>query len=560
MLRAAAAVIAITCLFALCPPPAARAEPMVRARQHLVIAGHPEATRLGDAVLDAGGNAADALVTVSLALGVAEPGNSGLGGKLVILYYDAASRTVQCMVALESTPMKVDVAAVTAMPPGERTRGWNTVCTPALPAGLAAAHERWGSRPWAELVAPAAKLAEEGFVLSPLAASMLAEFRGDHDAEAARLYEPRGRAPLAGERFANPDLARTLRLLADGGAKAFYEGLVAEAIVSAAGRNGSPLSLEDFRAYRPRFLDPLKVDYRGATVYSAPPPLTGGATVLAAMATLEQMGWPADAKPRNAAYIDAVGRVLLQVYPEVARAAGDAPDSRQRVDALLAPESIARMAEAARTARPRAERSAVPAGAFMADDSCTTHLLIVDRHGNIACATQSLGYHFGAAVVAPGTGVLLNNALNNLAFASKGSVNYVAPGRWPRSTIAPTLAFRDGRPVLAVGAPGGQRIPTAVLQVTLDVLDFGRPLDEAVFGARMHVRRATTRDEPANIVDLDPLADPSLAAALEQMGWKAERRAPGDFYFGAVNAALFLPDGTLFGVADQRRTGDAEGD
>jgi gamma-glutamyltranspeptidase/glutathione hydrolase len=193
------------------------------------------------------------------------------------------------------------------------------------------------------------------------------------------------------------------------------------------------------------------------------------------------------------------------------------------------------------------------------DEASTTHLIIIDARGNIVCATQSLGLHFGSAVVAPGTGFLLNDAMNNLTFNTPSSVNYAAPGKWPRSTMAPTIVLKDDKPMLVIGAPGGQRIPTGVLQVMLDVVDFHRPLDQAIVAPRFHLRRPLPPGNEPNVVDIDHETDREVETSLKKMGWKPNRRPNGEFYFGAVNAALIRDDGTFFGVADQRRTGDADG-
>src|SRR4051812_39781319 len=167
--------------------PALRADQVVNVHQSLIISGHPLATKLGLEVLNNGGNAIDALVTVSLALNVTEPGNSGLGGKFCMLYYDATTKHVTACLALEAAPLSTDPQKIDST---DRTRGWRSVCTPGLAAALDASHRKWGTKPWAELVRPAADLAETGFELSPLAAQMMSEFPLKVDVEAARLYAP----------------------------------------------------------------------------------------------------------------------------------------------------------------------------------------------------------------------------------------------------------------------------------------------------------------------------------------------------------------------------------
>ena len=315
-----------------------RADEIVHASKSVIISGHPEATKLGLAVLKRGGNAIDALVTVSLALNVTEPGNSGLGGKFCMLYYDAGTKKVTAVVALEAVPLKLDVEHLKAT---EHVRGWGSVCTPGLAAALEASHRKWGTRPWKELVEPAAELAAKGFEISPLAAQMMSEFQPKIDQEAARIYVPGGRLVKSGDVLRNPDLSQTLHAIADGGADAFYKGPIARKLVAAANSAGVPWTMEDFASYKPRFLEPLSTTYRGYQVFSGPPPLTGGATVIATLRCLDRDPWPADALPRNAAMIDAECRVLEQVGPIVSRTAGDVPDSRQRVEDSFSADALA---------------------------------------------------------------------------------------------------------------------------------------------------------------------------------------------------------------------------
>lgn len=541
-----------------------RADRVVRGENSVVIAGHPEAVRLGLDTLRRGGNAVDALVTVSFALGVAEPGNSGPGGKLVLMYYDAHTKKVTCMVALGAAPKELDIEKMKGLPIDQRKRGWQAVCMPGLVAGLDAAHEKWGRLRWSELVEPAAQLADHGFVVSELAANMMAEFPKGIDAEAGRIYMAKGGLPKAGDVLRNEEMAATLRTIAKGGAKAFYQGDIAEKVVQAARSAGSTLSLDDFKSYRPRFLDPVEGDFNGFNVYSSPPPLSGGTTVVMALKCLQGWNWQT-AQPRDASYIDSACRVMEQVYPIVSNAAADVPDSADRVKKAMSKANIDRMrkrAQEANVADPYPDGQARVDREQTLDDldeASTTHLIIADREGNVVCATQSLGYHFGAGVVAPGTGFLLNNDMNNFAYQTAGSVNLVGPGKWPRSTMAPTIILKDGRPVLAIGSPAGQRIPVMILQVVLDVMKFGRDLEQAVPAPRFHLRRVT--GGKPNEIDLETGSPPGLSQALQKLGWATYPKAnAGDFYFGAVNAVRFLPDGSKVGVADQRRTNDAGGD
>jgi gamma-glutamyltranspeptidase / glutathione hydrolase len=536
---------------------------VVGANNAVVVSGHPDATRLGLEVLRQGGNAIDALVSVSTALGVTEPGNSGLGGKLVVIYHEASTKKTHALIALGAAPLNLDVDRIVAMPVAQRRRGWASVCTPGLIAGLEAAHQKWGSRPWASLLEPVAALSEEGFELSDRAAEMMSEFQGNIDPEAARIYLPGGKPLQAGDRLRNEDLAATLRLIARDGAKVMYGGPIAEKIVAASKKAGGFLSIDDFREYQPRFLDPVQADYRGYSAFSSPPPLTGGSTVLLALRCLERMDWPAG-RPRDAQYIDTVARVLQQIYPEISRVAGDVPDARVRLQRLFADASIDKLVANARRASPPSpyEPAAHLDDAVMDDHAhaSTTHLIVVDRFGNIACATQSLSLHFGALVVAPGTGILMNNDMTNFGFNVRSSVNMVAPGKMPRSTMSPTIVLRDGKPVVAIGSPAGQRIPVQVLQVLLDRLDHARDINEAIQAPRFHLRRPMSSSEAPNVIDIEALTPESVEQELRDRQWQVERRGDQGYYFGSVMAVIWNEDGSMSAAADSRRTAAAGGD
>ena len=291
-----------------------------------IASGHPESTRIGAEVLRNGGNVVDAAVAASLALGVAEPYGSGLGGKLVMLHRDGETGEVTCIEALCASAAATDPAEFASLSSRQRKYGYRSVCVPGLPAGLHAAHRRWGSRPWKGLTAPAARLARDGVVVTEAMQTLWAPHKKDlaADAEAGRLYLSDGETPAVGDRLANADLADTLERFGEQGADGFYRGATAERIVAAAQAAGSPLSLEDFADYHARLSEPLAVNYRGYRVYSSPPPLTGGVTVLAALKSQESADWPAG-QPRDASYVDRLARSLQVFYPRISQRVADTP-------------------------------------------------------------------------------------------------------------------------------------------------------------------------------------------------------------------------------------------
>jgi gamma-glutamyltranspeptidase/glutathione hydrolase len=537
----------------------------VHAPRGMVVAAHPQAVEAGVSVLRAGGNAVDAAVATSLAVGVAEPYGSGLGGKLMLLFYEAKTGKTYAVDAMDAAG-SVNVAAYLKRPDEERTYGYGAVCVPGLGAGLWAAHQKWGVRKWADAVQPAITLAREGFRILPKSHELFAEQekklrRGDP--EIARLYLPGGQLPVAGSLLPNPDLARTMQLLAQHGRDGFYRGPVAEAIVSASKKGGGVLTLEDLSNYEARITEPISTTFRGSVIVCAPPPTSGAALFLPVMKALETEtfgGGPL----RTAVNLDKIGRVWRVVQPQITRTIGDAEESRFLLEKLLAPDSIAEI-------RAKAFGSEAPRKVAQADFeelpfhyesamAATTHFIVVDSQGNIVCATQSQSLHFGAGVVPPGTGVVMNNSMSNFSFIDTKSINALAPGKRSRSTIGPTIVLRDGKPDFAIGIPGAARIPTALLQVLLDRLALQRSLAEAIGDTRVHFAAAVRRDE-SEAFEAERSFSRAESLALQAKGWKVNlpEAAGTGRHFGGINAIEFNADGSLTGYADPRRTNVAGG-
>jgi gamma-glutamyltranspeptidase/glutathione hydrolase len=437
-----------------------------------------------------------------------------------------------------------------------------------LVAALEAAHKRWGSKSWRDLVTPAAELATNGVEVSDKMYQMMRPKRNllRRDAEAARIYLVNNETPAVGSVMKNADLGQSLMLVAGGGAKAFYEGGIAERIVAAAQKAGAPLTMDDFREYKPRWSDPLAVKYDEYRVYSSPPPLTGGTTVLAMLRTLDGVAALDTTTGRDPKYIDLIGRALLSIYPRVSEQIADVPTAAADAEKLLAEKSIRKIqAEAAAADPAKAEVESLEtsmrnkSGDDFAEAS-TTHFIVADREGNIACLTQSLSYHFGACVVAPGTGIMLNDSMSNFSTEDPAGCNYVAPGKRERSTIAPIIATKNDKPVLALGIPGAQRIPTTTIQLLIDILHFGMPLDKAFDRPRFHIRRPLDASESGNVVDLEDDAPAEFDSQIAALRWHPERHKRDGGYFGGGSAVLYRGDGGLQGVADLRRTNSAAGD
>ncbi|NDV62203.1 gamma-glutamyltransferase [Puniceicoccales bacterium CK1056] len=532
--------------------------------QGMVVAGHPEAAEIGLSVLKSGGNAMDAAVAASFALGVAEPYGSGIGGKCVIVYFEAESGETWFFEGLDESGAELDVEAFVEAGSDARAEGALGVGVPGLVATMEAAHEKLGSRPWAELLEPSIRLARDGFTVVP---GMKVFFerrieRIQSHPECARLYMPGGAVPEEGTRLPNPDLATTMEHIAAKGRQGFYEGRVAELIVNELQSKGSSLTLSDFKHYKAQVSKPLTADWEGYELMTATPPVSGGATVLLALKVLEGHSWP-DSEPfRTANNIDHWGRAMRHVYPVIQDTIADVPEAMDSWEKLVDPEAVAQLRKAALKTDLAgiSEQDGLEAAEPLASGpgGWTTHFVVADSKGNVASVTQSLSHHFGSGVIAPGTGVILNNSLNNFSTFNPEGVNYAAPQKRARSTIAPMIVLKDGRPVLAIGLPGGQRIPTTLIQVLIDHLQFGSGLGEAISSPRFHLLRSWSAEPDSDLFQMEKDTSLELSTHLREKGWQVEVSDDTEF-FGGVTGLEISGEGKLTGWADYRRTNHAVG-
>ena len=288
----------------------------------------------------------------------------------------------------------------------------------------------------------------------------------------------------------------------------------------------------------------------------APPPAQGPALFLTIMKVLEDERFGGGTL-RTIENLDKIGRAWRLVQPQVARAVGDVPESRFAVEKLLAPDSIRALREKL-SGPPTAQKKVSWSGDVWAESpmAATTHFAVVDAQGNVVCATQSQSLHFGAGVIAPGTGVVLNDSMSNFNFTDPQHPNFVAPGRRPRSTISPTIVFQQGKPVFAIGIPGAARIPTAMLQGLLDRLTLGRPLAEAIGDTRVHFNSGTARDGES--FEAERSLPDGIAEGLRAKGWRVvlpEDRFPRRTE-ATLRGALDIPAGGPVAAATERSEED----
>ncbi len=544
------------------PIPLKSAEP-VRARHAMVVAEEPHATDVGVAVLKRGGNAVDAAVAVGFALAVTHPyaGNLGGGGFMLIRLADGRSTFIDFRETAPGSASRNMYLDAAGNPTGDSVDGWRAAGVPGTVRGLELAQSKYGRRTWAELIAPAVKLAREGF---PVPATMVRSLevegpRLEKDPESRRIFLHSGKPPHEGDVLVQPELAETLAAIAKGGASAFYDGPIAEKLAAEMGAHGGLVTLSDLRNYRAVERVPLAGRYRDVTILTAPPPSSGGVGLLAMLGMLEGSGYEKSGAG-SAPAIHEMAEVMRRFFADRSQYMGDADFVKVPVRSLLDPAYLKqrRATIDPQRATPSAEvGGGLPAGN---ESSETTHFSIVDAEGNAVAVTYTLNNGYGSAVTVPGLGFLLNDTMDdftskpgvpNLFGLIQGEANAIAPRKRPLSAMTPTIATRDGKLYLVLGSPGGPRIITAVLEAFVNVVDFGMNIQEAVNAPRFHHQWMPDR------LYLEQDIAPQVAADLEKRGYHVEY-SPG-VVLAKVEAILVDKKGGKEGAADRRFSGKAAG-
>src|SRR5881628_706454 len=484
----------------------------VTGSQAMVVSSHPLASEVGTDILRRGGNAVDAAVAVGFALAVVHPvaGNIGGGGFMVIRMRDGRVRALdyrETAPRRASHDMYVDSAGnVTAA----SLTGHLSVGVPGSVAGMFEAHRKFGKLPWRELLAPAIRLAREGYELDfprSRQIGLAAERLGRFPASAAQFLVKGQEAP-PGTRFVQPELARTLQLIADSGPRVFYRGSIAALIVQEMERGGGLITHEDLARYRPKWRNPIRIAYRGYTIYTMPPPSGGGATLAEILnvmpppsgggATLAEIlnvmeGYAPLPAFGSATLMHLQTEAMRRAYIDRNRYLGDPDFVDMPLERLLS-KSYAGELRAAIDAQ-RATPTPPSAG-VRSEGTETTHYSIVDTEGDAVSWTTTLNNDFGSAVTVTGAGFLLNDEMDDFTSAPgkpnlfgliQGEANAIAPGKRMLSAMTPSIVLDTaGRLALVLGSPGGSRIPTAVYQVISDVIDQDMPLPDAVAAPRLH--------------------------------------------------------------------------
>ncbi|MGB8533266.1 MAG: gamma-glutamyltransferase [Pseudolabrys sp.] len=530
----------------------------ILAHNGMVVAQEQRSARIGIEILDRGGNAVDAAVAVGFALAVTYPraGNIGGGGFMVIHLgktgEDAAIDYRETAPAAATETMFLD-ANGEPDPKKSRDSGLS-VGVPGTVAGLALAHAKYGSGKLslAELIEPAIELARNGVEIVddiadtlPLAQPRIARWHSS----APVFLNSDGTVLMPGQDLLQPDLAITLRAIASDGPKGFYEGPVAEKIVAAVRKAGGLMTTEDMKNYRAILREPVRGTYRGYDIVSMPPPSSGGVHLIEMLNILE--GYDLAKLPRGES-LHVLAEVMKRAYADRATFMGDPDSVKMPVAGLISKKYAAALrTQIGNRATPATEvRSGNPADF---EGQNTTHFSVIDSDGNAVSNTYTLNFSYGLGLVAEGTGVLLNNELDD--FTSKpgtanayGLVGYNAnlpgPGKRPLSSMTPTVVMKDGKPFLITGSPGGSRIISTVLQIIVNVIDFHLPVDQAVSAPRVH--HQWQPDE----LSAEPGISPEILDGLVKRGHKVVPTPPQT----SANSIEITADGYV-GAADRRTRG-----
>jgi gamma-glutamyltranspeptidase / glutathione hydrolase len=568
-MRRRLSVYALVCLLpAETLSPSLLAKEPVRAAHGMVVAQEPIAADAGLAVLKEGGNAVDAAVAVGFALAVTHPmaGNLGGGGFMLVRLANGKTTFFDFR---EAAPGKANRDMYLG-PDGNATKdsifGWRSSGVPGSVAGFEAAHKKFGSKPWKELLAPSVKLAREGFTVSQTLAESLTSRQNPiaADPESIRIFLRDHNPYKAGETLKQTDLAGTLERISQNGARGFYEGETAKRLEAAMAKNGGLITAEDLKNYKAIEREPLEGNYKEFHIVTAPPPSAGGVGLLQMLGMLTGTHYDSDgADSPKAVHYEA--EAMRRFYADRSEYLGDPGFYNVPVRSLLNTAYIewrrksidpehATPSVAIEPGLPKAQSAHVSA---WIEGNDTTHYNVVDAKGNAVAVTYTLNNLYGNGITAPGLGFLLNDEMDD--FAAKpgspnmfgvlgGDANAIEPGKRPLSSMTPTIITKGGKLFMVVGAPGGSRITTGVMQVILDVLDFHMNPQDAVDLPRFH--HQWKPDE----LSLQNGFSPAAADALARMGYQIKP-------VGGVARveAIVIHNGMLEGGTESRMSGKVSG-
>lgn len=545
-----------------------------RSKRGMVVSAHPKASEAGLSMLRRGGNAVDAAVAMAFAISVVEPFSAGIGGGGFLLLHQSGTGEMKALDFRERAPLRATrdmyLDEQGKVRPNASVDGHLAVAVPGTVAGLYEIHRRYGKLSWQEMLKPAIHLAENGFVVSsvvPWRFAQASETRKDaimNNPAARQIFTSLGALYGPGDKLVQRDLARTLQAIAKD-PQSFYTGKIARAIASDMASNGGLITLHDLKSYKPIWRTPICGTFRKARICSMPPPSSGGAHLLQILniigdTDLKSMGW----HHPNALHL--LVEAMRIAYADRSEHLGDPDFVKVPVEQLTSRAYAASRRQEIRMyrAKPSSEVKPVDKETLQRytkpnESPDTSHLTVVDEQRNAVSLTFTINYGFGSGVVVPGTGILLNDEMDDFAAAPGvpnvfglvgGEANAIAPRKTPLSSMTPTIVTENGRLRMATGSPGGSTIITTVLQVILNVLEYGMDVGAAVSASRIHHQWLPDQ------LSVEPWGlDAITLAKLRRRGHQIQEQSP----WGNANAIVVTPDGWLEGAADPRGEGSPNG-
>lgn len=549
----------------LVPWAASQAAEIAQGQRGMVVCESGEATTVGLEVLREGGNAVDATIATAFAMAVTFPQAGNIGGGGFMMVHPGTGSKLEKPVQVDYREVAPGAATPTMFELGESRLTQKAVGVPGTVRGLWLAHEKYGKLPWKRLVSPAVKLAEEGFAVTPYLAGSLNRVlaEADEGSELVRVFGKPGDDPVwrEGDRLRQPDLAGTLRLIAEEGPAAFYEGKIAEQIVAEMQRGNGLISADDLKNYRALMREPVRGKFRGYDIYGAAPPSSGGTCVIEALNITEALDLRQYERFSPEA-MHLMTETLRRVFYERAKYLGDPaftdiPPFLTRTGHAREWAASIPMYEATRSVDLARDIK------ITAEGTDTTHISVMDASGMAVANTYTLERSWGAQVVVRGAGFLLNNEMGDFNWKpgytdTRGHIgtkpNVIAPGKRMLSSMSPTIAAKDGRAVIVTGSPGGRTIISTVYCMLVNLLEYEMPLKEAVEAPRLH------HGWLPDVLLFEGIGSDGFAELLADLKRRGHHLAGSGHSQGAANTIrLDVKSGTIYGAADGRRQAVAAG-
>jgi gamma-glutamyltranspeptidase/glutathione hydrolase len=572
-IRRYVSIFALATLFITSLPMGFSAQPAVkqpvRAEHAMVASQHELASRVGVDILKKGGNAVDAAIAVGLALAVVYPeaGNIGGGGFMLIRFKDGTSKAIdyrEMAPAAATRDVFVDAKGELIRGEGSSTIGYRASGVPGTLAGFDLAYKKYGSGKikWTELVEPARVFARDGYVLSKRLANLLIDYKENlaKYPESNRIFLNNGNYYKEGDRFKQPDLAATLGRIQKSGAREFYTGKTAKLIAADMKANKGLITLKDLGNYVAKERTPLRGSYRGHEIITMPPPSSGGIVMLQVLNMLE--GYDLGSmQPRSPERYHLLAEAMRRSFADRAEFMADPDFAKVPVNELVDKKYAEKRRSTIDLTKASSSRDIKFGDVGAAEGMETTHFTVVDAEGNIVTNTYTINDLYGSRVTAKGTGVLLNDEMDdfaarpgqpNLFGLVQGERNKVEGGKRPLSSMTPTIVMRkDGTAWFALGARGGPRIITAVLQTVMNVVDYGMNIQEAIDAPRVHQQWLpdSLGYEPVGFTD-------EVLTSLRQRGHVLPERP---YYIASATGIMIGEKGERYGAIDSRSDGQAIG-